>query len=113
MMQRRSMAVMVALVGVLTISGTVLAGSAGWLDTSYGQRGTAALHPIAGDRRLDAVGLVRSPRGVVVLMNAQFASGGGGDEYGYYLSGLTSTLSLIHISEPTRLLSISYAVFCL
>ena len=23
------------------------------------------------------------------------------------------TLSLIHISEPTRLLSISYAVFCL
>lgn len=85
------MAVMVALVGVLTISGTVLAGSAGWLDTSYGQRGTAALHPIAGDRRLDAVGLVRSPRGVVVLMNAQFASGGGGDEYGYYLSGLTST----------------------
>src|SRR5678815_6159506 len=25
----------------------------------------------------------------------------------------TSTLSLIHISEPTRLLSISYAVFCL
>src|SRR5678815_3932930 len=25
----------------------------------------------------------------------------------------TKTLSLIHISEPTRLLSISYAVFCL
>ena len=25
----------------------------------------------------------------------------------------TATLSLIHISEPTRLLSISYAVFCL
>src|SRR5674536_398062 len=25
----------------------------------------------------------------------------------------TSLLSLIHISEPTRLLSISYAVFCL
>ena len=25
----------------------------------------------------------------------------------------THTLSLIHISEPTRLLSISYAVFCL
>src|SRR5678815_5390965 len=31
-----------------------------------------------------------------------------------YLSApATSTLSLIHISEPTRLLSISYAVFCL
>ena len=26
---------------------------------------------------------------------------------------LTAYLSLIHISEPTRLLSISYAVFCL
>src|SRR5674536_376385 len=26
---------------------------------------------------------------------------------------LTRSLSLIHISEPTRLLSISYAVFCL
>ena len=35
---------------------------------------------------------------------------------GSYLSivtGQVSTLSLIHISEPTRLLSISYAVFCL
>src|SRR5678815_4042131 len=28
-------------------------------------------------------------------------------------AGATATLSLIHISEPTRLLSISYAVFCL
>src|SRR5678816_363736 len=28
-------------------------------------------------------------------------------------SGTPSCLSLIHISEPTRLLSISYAVFCL
>eukprot|EP00658_Telonema_sp_P-2_P004674 TRINITY_DN1172_c0_g1_i9.p1 TRINITY_DN1172_c0_g1~~TRINITY_DN1172_c0_g1_i9.p1 ORF type:complete len:211 (-),score=53.09 TRINITY_DN1172_c0_g1_i9:108-740(-) len=27
--------------------------------------------------------------------------------------GISQTLSLIHISEPTRLLSISYAVFCL
>src|SRR5678816_4688411 len=27
--------------------------------------------------------------------------------------GEPTTLSLIHISEPTRLLSISYAVFCL
>src|SRR5678815_3475071 len=27
--------------------------------------------------------------------------------------GITEDLSLIHISEPTRLLSISYAVFCL
>src|SRR5678815_2851984 len=29
------------------------------------------------------------------------------------LKGISSGLSLIHISEPTRLLSISYAVFCL
>ena len=29
------------------------------------------------------------------------------------LDGITMALSLIHISEPTRLLSISYAVFCL
>src|SRR5674536_276730 len=29
------------------------------------------------------------------------------------LRGLVRSLSLIHISEPTRLLSISYAVFCL
>ena len=30
-----------------------------------------------------------------------------------YGAWLVLTLSLIHISEPTRLLSISYAVFCL
>ena len=65
MMQRCSTAALAALIGVLTVAGTVLAGSAGWLDTSYGQRGTAALHPLPDDRRLDAVGLVRSPRGVV------------------------------------------------
>src|SRR5678815_6004032 len=29
------------------------------------------------------------------------------------IDGLSVRLSLIHISEPTRLLSISYAVFCL
>src|SRR5678815_690669 len=32
-------------------------------------------------------------------------------EYPFRLT-IESTLSLIHISEPTRLLSISYAVFC-
>src|SRR5678815_4281437 len=35
---------------------------------------------------------------------------------GYLYAGMgwtTVNLSLIHISEPTRLLSISYAVFCL
>src|SRR5678816_4621907 len=33
--------------------------------------------------------------------------------YGRRLLGALMLLSLIHISEPTRLLSISYAVFCL
>src|SRR5674536_104509 len=32
---------------------------------------------------------------------------------GFMPTGNVDTLSLIHISEPTRLLSISYAVFCL
>eukprot|EP00658_Telonema_sp_P-2_P026400 TRINITY_DN20657_c0_g1_i1.p1 TRINITY_DN20657_c0_g1~~TRINITY_DN20657_c0_g1_i1.p1 ORF type:complete len:140 (+),score=27.80 TRINITY_DN20657_c0_g1_i1:111-530(+) len=38
-------------------------------------------------------------------------SGGGAGEEHHPLGSLS--LSLIHISEPTRLLSISYAVFCL
>src|SRR5678815_2150043 len=33
--------------------------------------------------------------------------------FSYVLEGALQHLSLIHISEPTRLLSISYAVFCL
>src|SRR5678816_2615675 len=33
--------------------------------------------------------------------------------YQMYINGTVYDLSLIHISEPTRLLSISYAVFCL
>eukprot|EP00658_Telonema_sp_P-2_P014793 TRINITY_DN15647_c0_g1_i1.p1 TRINITY_DN15647_c0_g1~~TRINITY_DN15647_c0_g1_i1.p1 ORF type:complete len:105 (+),score=26.80 TRINITY_DN15647_c0_g1_i1:104-418(+) len=32
---------------------------------------------------------------------------------GIVFPGIAMVLSLIHISEPTRLLSISYAVFCL
>src|SRR5674536_249605 len=35
------------------------------------------------------------------------------DELFYSTRGQQDKLSLIHISEPTRLLSISYAVFCL
>src|SRR5678816_2748436 len=35
------------------------------------------------------------------------------DDSGQPLAGTLMDLSLIHISEPTRLLSISYAVFCL
>src|SRR5678815_739971 len=38
---------------------------------------------------------------------------GGATFYGgFILAVIASYLSLIHISEPTRLLSISYAVFC-
>eukprot|EP00658_Telonema_sp_P-2_P048123 TRINITY_DN36624_c0_g1_i2.p2 TRINITY_DN36624_c0_g1~~TRINITY_DN36624_c0_g1_i2.p2 ORF type:complete len:130 (-),score=38.51 TRINITY_DN36624_c0_g1_i2:5-394(-) len=36
-----------------------------------------------------------------------------GDSKAVNMDKLRSMLSLIHISEPTRLLSISYAVFCL
>eukprot|EP00658_Telonema_sp_P-2_P067477 TRINITY_DN5639_c0_g1_i31.p1 TRINITY_DN5639_c0_g1~~TRINITY_DN5639_c0_g1_i31.p1 ORF type:complete len:121 (+),score=21.02 TRINITY_DN5639_c0_g1_i31:146-508(+) len=35
------------------------------------------------------------------------------DQHDDQLAGSAQHLSLIHISEPTRLLSISYAVFCL
>src|SRR5678815_4696879 len=41
--------------------------------------------------------------GVASSLECQFMSG----------TGSSTFLSLIHISEPTRLLSISYAVFCL
>eukprot|EP00658_Telonema_sp_P-2_P011369 TRINITY_DN14321_c0_g2_i1.p2 TRINITY_DN14321_c0_g2~~TRINITY_DN14321_c0_g2_i1.p2 ORF type:complete len:118 (+),score=35.05 TRINITY_DN14321_c0_g2_i1:474-827(+) len=50
----------------------------------------------------DEAGLVLRP-----LTNANFIL----DFYRY--GGSVFFLSLIHISEPTRLLSISYAVFCL
>eukprot|EP00658_Telonema_sp_P-2_P056664 TRINITY_DN4511_c0_g1_i7.p1 TRINITY_DN4511_c0_g1~~TRINITY_DN4511_c0_g1_i7.p1 ORF type:complete len:371 (+),score=50.83 TRINITY_DN4511_c0_g1_i7:278-1390(+) len=43
-------------------------------------------------------------------IGALLQSGNGG---GHYAAHHHSHLSLIHISEPTRLLSISYAVFCL
>src|SRR5678816_2130855 len=37
---------------------------------------------------------------------------GGGDRPRQIYQAIAESLSLIHISEPTRLLSISYAVFC-
>src|SRR5678815_5968550 len=44
-----------------------------------------------------------------------YAANGNISQYDIYdlTSGTEEHLSLIHISEPTRLLSISYAVFCL
>eukprot|EP00658_Telonema_sp_P-2_P053515 TRINITY_DN42082_c0_g1_i1.p1 TRINITY_DN42082_c0_g1~~TRINITY_DN42082_c0_g1_i1.p1 ORF type:complete len:121 (+),score=33.65 TRINITY_DN42082_c0_g1_i1:101-463(+) len=59
-------------------------------------------------------------RGAIVVLDRYFTA-----NFGHQASKYTdetdrinaiktlSTLSLIHISEPTRLLSISYAVFCL
>src|SRR5674536_385926 len=45
--------------------------------------------------------------------DGQQPTGGAGDRRDPAPEGLDELLSLIHISEPTRLLSISYAVFCL
>src|SRR5678816_4854995 len=44
-------------------------------------------------------------------MRVAVSSGGGEFRQGWRI--YADSLSLIHISEPTRLLSISYAVFCL
>src|SRR5450756_627755 len=68
-----------------------------------GTQGLALLHYLANRRAvlvLDAVGLGAEPGSVHVLR-------------GPAIDGLRFQLSLIHISEPTRLGMISYAVFCL
>ena len=49
----------------------------------------------------------------IILVDAQLAGEGASSRNSGYLVDTTLNLSLIHISEPTRLLSISYAVFCL
>src|SRR5678816_3932909 len=46
-----------------------------------------------------------------VVINSDAGNGVG--YTGIRIRGTDASLSLIHISEPTRLLSISYAVFCL
>ena len=48
---------------------------------------------------------LRQPGSLLIVSDAVFGAG--------LVSLLYLYLSLIHISEPTRLLSISYAVFCL
>ena len=78
------------LVATVTVAGTALAGtSAGWLDPSFGQRGTVDLRAGTDFRAIDAVGVVRGPRGVVVLSAAEWAHGAGPDNLGYRLDGLT------------------------
>src|SRR5665254_11250 len=55
-------------------------------------------------------GLVKKdPVGKEEIVVAAFT---GNNDFGFPNNEITD-LSLIHISEPTRLLSISYAVFCL
>src|SRR5678815_4056155 len=80
--------------------------------------------PVAGDAR---VGGLNDGNGTETVSSAPASDGqqplrycrrGGrneGQQRGRNLSpyGKVLGLSLIHISEPTRLLSISYAVFCL
>src|SRR5678815_3552244 len=57
--------------------------------------------PLRDDRRLYHIILAMSSGNPLVL------------QHNWVVGGYEYTLSLIHISEPTRLLSISYAVFCL
>ena len=68
---------------------SVLAGSSGWLDASFGQNGTVDLRTGRDFRTIDAVGVARGPRGVVVLSAAEWALGSGPDNRGYRLDGIT------------------------
>src|SRR5678816_3076229 len=51
--------------------------------------------------------------GLAGALYAPFAGFANTELLFWLLSGQVLIMSLIHISEPTRLLSISYAVFCL
>jgi hypothetical protein len=80
------------LVGLLLATAApVSAASAGWLDPGFGRGGTVDLRPLPDHRKIDAVAVLRSPRGVVVLSQARLAPGGGEDEDGYYVHALTTT----------------------
>src|SRR5678815_6166332 len=73
--------------------------SEGWRWTSDG-RGSFTIEPAANVRR-----------GARITLHMRE----GDDDYlePHRLRQIVKTLSLIHISEPTRLLSTSYAAFCL
>src|SRR5678816_4718407 len=60
-----------------------------------------------------AITLKRSRRMNRILVIGRECAHGGKARDTHRSDGRFRTLSLIHISEPTRLLSISYAVFCL
>src|SRR5678815_4853385 len=72
------------------------------------------LRPYVDEHYVDpygtAVGIVNAKHDFKVVIEAH------ADEISWFVNYVTDLgfiLSLIHISEPTRLLSISYAVFCL
>src|SRR5678816_3237819 len=78
---------------------------------------------ILDDENIDSEIIKRSDK--VMTSNVDIVITAGGDrailDYSHYVKDFSVpvlgiyelSLSLIHISEPTRLLSISYAVFCL
>src|SRR5678816_875640 len=75
-------------------------------DDRVARRGHGRAALVAGDRKIghlaEALAGAEHRQQLLVLGYARFA-----------LDHHAEELSLIHISEPTRLLSISYAVFCL
>eukprot|EP00658_Telonema_sp_P-2_P078863 TRINITY_DN7486_c0_g1_i2.p1 TRINITY_DN7486_c0_g1~~TRINITY_DN7486_c0_g1_i2.p1 ORF type:complete len:254 (-),score=57.42 TRINITY_DN7486_c0_g1_i2:79-840(-) len=71
--------------------------------TCVGSTGTTVLRPAGSSEPKLLEGKFE-----IVSLTGTLGAGGG-----HHLHMSVSDLSLIHISEPTRLLSISYAVFCL
>src|SRR5450756_1232698 len=65
------------------------------------------------DGRVLGAGLPDSPEFEIVRPAAFFARLGRDSKVGFGEAYMAGDLSLIHISEPTRLGMISYAVFCL
>src|SRR5678815_5717074 len=94
------------MIGVLVLERTVVRGQADrWYPSRWGandQRGAA--NRITPAKILEAKSLIT--RGTIYQVGRLY-------EAGMPMFGTRHYLSLIHISEPTRLLSISYAVFCL
>src|SRR5674536_378828 len=70
-------------------------------------------HEVHGNIRAEwaATGWETGPTGYPVTDELGTPDGVG--RFNHFSKGGSIYLSLIHISEPTRLLSISYAVFCL
>eukprot|EP00658_Telonema_sp_P-2_P044219 TRINITY_DN32070_c0_g1_i1.p1 TRINITY_DN32070_c0_g1~~TRINITY_DN32070_c0_g1_i1.p1 ORF type:complete len:180 (-),score=35.97 TRINITY_DN32070_c0_g1_i1:130-669(-) len=91
--------------------GSVLVVDANWI-ARQGIKATAAVKGASDRMSASNRHLSEEPNNNsrTMLRQPSPGRGGGGDDMG---SQSVKDLSLIHISEPTRLLSISYAVFCL